>query len=172
MSHKGKKRRLNGLNTNSGVAGFYDEMIVFFVVLISVFIFFGTILQTWDSYGQRRDIVGNYESTWELLNNIHHSDLLTHEGEAGLFEGNKIKAINLDNFTRHFNNSISSIYFELEIIDLSNSTTIFETNLTNHDSLGPEINIMAYRHVLTKPIAIWINDENIHPGQLRLEVWK
>jgi len=171
MFPQGKNRYGVRPEENSGIAGFYDEMIVLFVVVIALSIFFNAVLQAYDSYEQQRDVSGNYEVSSELLDNIRHADILTHDGKAGLFEGHKIKALNMDNFTSNFNTPTHN-YFSMEIIDLGNSTVKYGTDLTNFDHDGPGATITEYRYVLTSPISIWINDEDIRPGQLKLEVWK
>ena len=154
-----------------GTIGFYDEVPVFFIVTVAIIIFFLSAMNAYNNIPEEREEIAHLEDVQEFLASVRHSPLLTHDGQPGMFESSKIMRLNIDNLTRSFNFP-GGVYLRIEIIDLGNYSVSYEKNITNTDSPMNLRAINKHHSVLTSPISIWVNDEQVHPGQLKVEMWK
>lgn len=156
---------------NCGTLGFYDEMIVFFVVVLGLVLFFFTALRAYDDLSERSGDIGSLADVQRVTNSIRKSPLLTHDGQDGVFEADKVLRLNPDNLTREIGLP-EGTFIRVEILDLSNYSVSYEGNVTNFDPTGDAWLVADHRSVLTTPVAIRVDDEQVHPGQLKVEVWR
>ncbi len=154
-----------------GTVGFYDEMPAFFIVTIAILIFFASSLQAFANYGDRREDISHLEDVQEFLRSVRTSGLLTHQGQSGLFEAGKILRLNADNVTRRMNIP-DAAFWRIVISDLGNYTLSFKTSVTDSYGEADPGTVVEYRGVLSSPVSIWVNDEEIHPGKLKVELWR
>lgn len=154
-----------------GTIGFYDEMPALFMVSIALLIFFASTLNAFESYRGRREDVSHLLDVQEFLVGVRTSGSLTHMGQPGLFEAGKVLRLNRENVTGELNLPQGS-FFRIMIFDLGNYTLKFDSNVTNARSAVDLASVTQYRGVLSSPVSIWVNDEEVHPAQLRVELWR
>ena len=63
-------------------------------------------------------------------------------------------------------------FFRVGITDLGNYYDKYHVNITNAGNMLDNVTVLEYHTVITTPIAIWSSDEQVHPGQLKVEMWK
>jgi len=166
---KFNRKRWGKEKESDGIAGFYDEMVVFFVVVISLFIFFHSAIRVYENYGNQKDDIGDYGNSERIIKNIRNSPILTYNGRNGMFHYQKILTLNHENFTGYLNTAPFK-HYNIELKDLSNSIEYYNLSITNAAD-QKDMNVLEHRYVLTSPVNIWVDEEHIRPGQLKVEVW-
>ena len=63
-------------------------------------------------------------------------------------------------------------FVRIEIIDLGNCSVRYDKNVTNIEDTELSYTVNKHHSVLTSPICIWVNNEQVHPGQLKVEMWR
>ena len=150
--------------------GFYDEIPAFFIVTIAIVIFFISAANAYGNYNEQRKDISTLDDTQGFLQSVRASSILTHEGQAGLFDSSKVMRLNVDNFTRHISIAEGTL-FRIQLLDLGNFSVRYNINVTNVDQFNNVDTAYDFHGVLTSPVSIWVNDEQVHPGQLKVEIW-
>ena len=161
-----------GLRKNrNGTIGFYDEIPAFFIITTALVIFFISALNAYNNYTQQREDILSLEDTQEFMEGIRTSPVLTHDGQPGIFDSSKIIRLNVDNITKRMKIP-ERTFFRVVITDLGNYFDKYDVNITNAVIIQDLVTVREYHNVITTPIAIWVSDEQVHPGQLKVEMWK
>ncbi len=151
--------------------GFYDEIPAFFIITTAVVIFFISALNAYDNYNEQREDILSVEDTQEFLEGIRNSPALTYDGQPGIFESRKILRLDIDNITKLMKIP-EKTFFRISITDLGNYFEKYNLNLTNAVNFLDLVTVREYHNVIVTTVAIWVSDEQIHPGQLKIEMWK
>jgi len=154
-----------------GTVGFYDEIPAFFIITTAVVIFFISALNAYDNYKLQREDLLTLEDTREFMEGIRTSPTLTHDGQPGIFESTKIERLDVDNITKRMKIP-DYTFFRVLIIDLGSYYNKYNVNVTNAANALDLTTVNEYHNVITTTIAIWVSDEQVHPGQLKVEMWK
>ena len=150
--------------------GFYDEIPAFFIVTIAIVIFFISAANAYENYDEQRKDISTLDDTQGFLQSVRSSPLLTHEGQAGLFDSSKVMRLNAENVSSHISMS-GGTFFSIRLLDLGNFSLRYDMNVTNADGSINGDTANSFHGVLTSPVSIWVNDEEVHPGQLKVEIW-
>jgi len=105
------------------------------------------------------------------MEGIRTSPTLTHDGQPGIFESTKIERLDVDNITKRMKIP-DYTFFRVLIIDLGSYYNKYNVNVTNAANALDLTTVNEYHNVITTTIAIWVSDEQVHPGQLKVEMWK
>jgi len=133
-------------------------------------IFFISAANAYGNYDEQRKDISTLDDTQGFLQSVRTSSILTHEGQAGLFDSSKIMRLNADNVSRHISMPGGS-FFSIRLLDLGNFSVSYDMNVTNIDQFDDGDTANNFHGVLTSPVSIWVNDEEVHPGQLKVEIW-
>ena len=154
-----------------GTVGFYDEIPAFFIITTAIVIFFISAMNAYDNYDQQREDILMLEDTHEFMEGIRTSPTLTHDGQPGIFEAKKILRLDVDNITKRMKIP-EMTFFRVNITDLGDYFDKYNINVSNAANSIDLATVNEYHNVIITSIAIWVSDEQVHPGQLKVEMWK
>jgi len=151
---------------NKGVAGFFEDIPVLIVVVISIGMFIVSVVHVYANYAAQQDALRMYEDCREFTQAIRTYDSLMYQSQEGMFDVQKMETLANETLEYDFNRTSLGFDYQILIRDVS-------------DYPKPIVRAFGALHIprdvskitITSSINIRVSSEEIHAAQLIVTIW-
>lgn len=152
---------------NNGVAGFFEDLPSFIVILIALGVFISSLFYSSADYIRAAESIEEHESCRELLRGLRNYDKLLVTGSYSMKPVNglySLEKLNQMNTTTMKTDLRSKYEYNVSIADLANSSLGW--------SFGDEVpSDRINKLTMFTTTAIEIRDNEVHTARLKVTVW-
>jgi len=150
-----------------GTAGFFEDIPVLIVVLIATGIFLYSLVHAYVVYLDNVEYQSMNIEVMDFQDAIRGYEGLTMEFEEGVFSGDKLVSLSLEDLKKDFNPKVLGYQYQVSIIDTSSYQNSLEYTKFYATSEPPSRGEL-YSTTTSVLIAV---EETYHAAQLTVSIW-
>jgi len=150
-----------------GTAGFFEDIPVLIVVIIATGIFLYSLVHAYVVYLDNMEYQRMNDEVAGFQNAIRGYEGLIVEFEEGVFSGDKLISLSLDEMKEDFDPNVLGYDYQVSIIDTSSYQNSLEYTKSFATSEPPS---RGERYSTTTSVLIAVG-ESYHAGQLIVTIW-
>ena len=153
--------------TEEGTAGFFEDIPVLIVVLIATGIFLFSLVHAYVVYLDNLENQKMVDEAVGFQNAVRGYEGLIVEFEEGVFSGDKLISLSLENLKEDFDPKTLGYDYQVSVIDTSD----YQNSLTYTKSFATsEPPARGNRYSVMTSVLILV-EETYHAGQLTVTIW-
>lgn len=161
-----------GPKSESGIAGFFEDIPTLIIITVSLSIFLLSIAQSFASYSRFQDISRFEQECMELSEKVRAYDGLVYDKwmVPGVFDKSKMENLTPEKVSE-------DLYirwdYQIEIIDVTGYYE-FSYNLTINSTPMPTVPGVDYttKQSIYSSVNIWVQEDEVHAGHMIVSIWK